>query len=131
MPDFSSAHHPFKMSVAMAYQTGCLHCITGFLFLSGKSSPEKNLPGMVLLVWKIIATCLIFCSFETLKKPTHNMKKFEELKTLVASVEEDIDKFYNKQNGAAGTRLRKAMQDLKSLAQEIRMEVQETKNKAQ
>ncbi len=59
------------------------------------------------------------------------MKKFEELKTLVASVEEDIDKFYNKQNGAAGTRLRKAMQDLKSLAQEIRMEVQETKNKAQ
>lgn len=56
------------------------------------------------------------------------MKKFEELKTLVASLEEDMDKFYNKQNGAAGTRVRKAMQDLKALAQEIRLEVQETKN---
>lgn len=56
------------------------------------------------------------------------MKKFEELKTLVASLEEDMDKFYNKENGAAGTRVRKAMQDLKTLAQEIRTEVQETKN---
>lgn len=59
------------------------------------------------------------------------MKKFEELKTLIASLEEDMDKFYNKQNGTAGTRLRKAMQDLKNLAQEIRTEVQETKNKAE
>ena len=42
------------------------------------------------------------------------MKKFEELKTLVASLEDDMDKFYNKQNGAAGTRVRKAMQDLKA-----------------
>lgn len=56
------------------------------------------------------------------------MKKFEELKSLVASLEEDMDKFYNKENGAAGTRVRKAMQDLKALAQEIRTEVQETKN---
>lgn len=59
------------------------------------------------------------------------MQKFEQLKSLIASLEGDIDKFYNKQNGAAGTRLRKAMQDLKALAQEIRTEVQETKNKAQ
>lgn len=59
----------------------------------------------------------------------NEMKKFEELKTLVSSLEEDMDKFYNKQNGAAGTRLRKAMQDMKNLAQEIRTEVQETKNK--
>lgn len=57
------------------------------------------------------------------------MKKFEELKALIASLEGDIDKFYNKENGAAGTRLRKAMQDLKGLAQEIRTEVQEMKNK--
>jgi len=57
------------------------------------------------------------------------MKKFEELKTFIASLEEDMDKFYNKQNGAAGTRVRKAMQDLKALAQEIRIEVQELKSK--
>jgi hypothetical protein len=59
------------------------------------------------------------------------MKKFEDLKAMIASLEDDVDKFYNKQNGAAGTRVRKAMQDLKTLAQEIRTEVQETKNKEQ
>ena len=57
------------------------------------------------------------------------MKKFEELKILVASLETDADKFYNKANNAAGTRIRKGMQDLKNLAQAIRLEVQETKNK--
>ncbi|MES2455223.1 MAG: histone H1 [Bacteroidota bacterium] len=57
------------------------------------------------------------------------MKKFNEVKELVASLEADADKFYSKSNSAAGTRLRKGMQDLKSLAQEIRLEVQETKNK--
>jgi ribosomal protein L14E/L6E/L27E len=57
------------------------------------------------------------------------MKKFEELKALIASVEEDADKFYNKENSAAGVRIRKIMQDLKNLAQEIRTEVQDLKNK--
>jgi hypothetical protein len=57
------------------------------------------------------------------------MKKFDELKKLVTALEADADKFYNKSNSAAGTRVRKGMQDLKNLAQEIRLEVQETKNK--
>ncbi|MBL7849028.1 MAG: histone H1 [Cyclobacteriaceae bacterium] len=57
------------------------------------------------------------------------MKKFEELKSLIASIENDADKFYNKGNSAAGTRVRKGMQDLKNLAQAIRAEVQELKNK--
>jgi Histone H1-like protein Hc1 len=57
------------------------------------------------------------------------MKKFEELKSLIASIENDADKFYNKGNSAAGTRVRKGMQDLKNLAQTIRAEVQELKNK--
>jgi Histone H1-like protein Hc1 len=57
------------------------------------------------------------------------MKKFEELKSLIASIEFDADKFYNKGNSAAGTRVRKGMQDLKNLAQAIRAEVQELKNK--
>jgi hypothetical protein len=57
------------------------------------------------------------------------MKKFEELKTLIASLEADADKFYNKGNSAAGTRIRKGMQDLKNAAQAIRAEVQELKNK--
>jgi len=57
------------------------------------------------------------------------MKKFEELKALIASIEADADKFYNKANSAAGTRVRKGMQDLKNIAQAIRSEVQELKNK--
>jgi len=56
------------------------------------------------------------------------MKKFTEAKNLIASLEADADKFYSKANSAAGTRLRKGMQDLKNLAQAIRLEVQEVKN---
>lgn len=58
------------------------------------------------------------------------MKRFNEVKELIASLEADADKFYNKANSAAGTRVRKGMQDLKNMAQAIRLEVQETKNKA-
>lgn len=58
------------------------------------------------------------------------MKRFNEVKELIASLEADADKFYNKANSAAGTRVRKGMQDLKNMAQAIRLEVQETKNKS-
>jgi len=57
------------------------------------------------------------------------MKRFEELKSMVDSLEGDFEKFYDKGNNAAGTRVRKGMQDLKNLAQEIRLEVQDIKNK--
>ena len=57
------------------------------------------------------------------------MKKFTEAKNLFESLEADADQFYNKANSAAGTRVRKGMQDLKNLAQAIRLEVQGTKNK--
>lgn len=57
------------------------------------------------------------------------MEKFEKLKEIVSSVEADAQKFYDGGNGAAGTRVRKAMQDLKVLAQDIRAEVTEMKNK--
>ena len=56
------------------------------------------------------------------------MKKFEELKKLIESLEADADKFYKKGNSAAGTRIRKGMQDVKNMAQAIRLEIQETKN---
>ncbi|WP_448636506.1 histone H1 [Pedobacter panaciterrae] len=55
------------------------------------------------------------------------MEKFSKVKELLASVEADAEKFYNSGNNAAGTRVRKAMQDLKVLAQEIRAEVTEKK----
>ncbi|MHA4896813.1 histone H1 [Pedobacter sp. PWIIR3] len=56
------------------------------------------------------------------------MEKFTKLKELVATIEADAAKFYNSGNGAAGTRVRKGMQELKNLAQEIRTEITETKN---
>ena len=57
------------------------------------------------------------------------MEKFEQLKELLASIEADADKFYNKGSKAAGTRVRGGMQEIKALAQEIRNEVTALKNK--
>jgi hypothetical protein len=59
------------------------------------------------------------------------MNRFEQLRTLVLELEGDFVKFYDKDNQAAGTRVRKGMQDLKNLAQEIRIEVQNSKNAAE
>ena len=56
------------------------------------------------------------------------MEKFEKVKEVIAAIEADVEKFYNAGNAAAGTRVRKGMQDLKTLAQEIRTEVTEKKN---
>ncbi|WP_209331714.1 histone H1 [Lunatimonas salinarum] len=56
------------------------------------------------------------------------MSRFSEIKDLVMSLEADFEKFYEKKNQAAGTRVRKGMQDLKNLAQDIRKEVQDIKN---
>lgn len=53
---------------------------------------------------------------------------YEKMYTLLNEVEDDIKKFDERGNKAAGTRVRKTMQDLKKLAQEIRVEVQERKN---
>jgi hypothetical protein len=57
------------------------------------------------------------------------MNRYQQLKDLIASLEGDFVKFYDKENSAAGTRVRKGMQDLKNLAQEIRVEIQDVKNK--
>ena len=56
------------------------------------------------------------------------MNRFEEIRDKVLSLEGDFQKFYDKGNQAAGTRVRKGMQELKTLAQNIRVEVQDRKN---
>ena len=58
------------------------------------------------------------------------MNNFSKLKDLVMSMEDDFEKFYDKKNAAAGTRVRKGMQDLKNMAQQYRLEVQNMKNTA-
>jgi hypothetical protein len=56
------------------------------------------------------------------------MNNFNKIKDLVLSLESDFEKFYEKNNSAAGTRVRKGMQELKNLAQDIRKEIQDAKN---
>lgn len=56
------------------------------------------------------------------------MENYNKLKDLVASIETDADKFFNNGNSAAGTRVRKGLQEVKTLAQEIRNAVTAKKN---
>ena len=52
---------------------------------------------------------------------------FDELQNAINDCQADITKFVEG-NNSAGTRVRKAMQIVKSLAQNVRVEVQEQKN---
>ena len=56
------------------------------------------------------------------------MSRIDEIKNLMTELEEDLVKFYDKGNKAAGTRARKQLQDLKKLSQDIRLEIQDMKN---
>jgi len=64
--------------------------------------------------------------FFTLKP--HFMNQFETVKNMLMSMEADFVKFYDKGNSAAGTRVRKGLQDLKVKCQELRLEIQNMKN---
>jgi len=52
---------------------------------------------------------------------------FDRLQDVVNDCQTDVIKFVDG-NNSAGTRVRKAMQAVKSLAQEVRVEVQDQKN---
>ena len=52
---------------------------------------------------------------------------FDSLQDVINDCQSDVTKFVDG-NNSAGTRVRKAMQTVKSLAQGIRVEVQEQKN---
>jgi hypothetical protein len=54
--------------------------------------------------------------------------RYAELQALVAGMAADFEKFYKDGNKAAGTRVRLAMQELKTFAQNVRNEVQSIKN---
>ena len=53
---------------------------------------------------------------------------FDELQDTVNDCQTDLTKFVDG-NNSAGTRVRKAMQSIKAIAQLVRVEVQEQKNK--
>ena len=52
---------------------------------------------------------------------------FDDLQDVINDCQNDVTKFVEG-NNSAGTRVRKAMQAVKSLAQEVRVEVQDQKN---
>ncbi len=52
---------------------------------------------------------------------------FDDLQDVVNDCQTDVIKFVEG-NNSAGTRVRKAMQTVKKLAQEVRVEVQDQKN---
>lgn len=54
------------------------------------------------------------------------LESYESLKSLVASVEDDVKKAAGG-NRAAGTRVRKEMQEVKNLAQDLRKKILEAR----
>ena len=81
----------------------------------------------------------LFIGFKNCEKPDSNgvrffyvnniadiciiMTTFEKLKQILLDTQGDVDKFTEKKNQAAGTRVRAAMQQIKALAQEVREQV--------
>jgi ABC-type Zn uptake system ZnuABC Zn-binding protein ZnuA len=56
------------------------------------------------------------------------MNKYDELTQAVKNLEPDFQKFYEKGQAAAGTRLRKGLSELRKLAQDVRKEIQDLKS---
>jgi len=53
--------------------------------------------------------------------------KYTQLVEFVKNMEPDVEKFYTKGQSAAGTRVRKALSELKKMSQDMRNEVQAIK----
>ena len=54
------------------------------------------------------------------------MEEYQQLKDMIAAIEDDIVKAQGG-NKAAGTRVRKAMQEIKQLAQNVRTKILEAR----
>lgn len=55
------------------------------------------------------------------------MEHLEELRQEVKAMTDEADKFFNANNKAAGTRARKHLQEIKKIAQKLRVAIQEAK----
>jgi hypothetical protein len=53
--------------------------------------------------------------------------EFAKIKEIVASIDEDIEKFYDNGNKSAGIRARVGLQDIKKIAQKIRLDISEVR----
>ena len=59
---------------------------------------------------------------------TNTPSTLNEMINLLETVKTDYDKFYIDGNSSAGTRVRKAMMQIKTSAHDVRTHVQTTKN---
>ena len=51
------------------------------------------------------------------------LTSYDDLVALLESIRSDVEKVEVKKNKAAGTRVRKAMQEVKKLAQQVRQDI--------
>jgi len=54
--------------------------------------------------------------------------RFQDFSKIVEAMEGDFEKFYDKEVGAAGTRVRKHLQELAKMCKEVRNDVTAVKN---
>lgn len=54
-------------------------------------------------------------------------EKYQQMIEHLKSLENDVHKFYDKEQAAAGTRVRKGLSELKKMAQDMRNEIQDIK----
>jgi len=52
------------------------------------------------------------------------MDKINEIRSMLDAMGKDLEKFYAKNQNSAGTRLRKALNDVRKKCQEMRNEIQ-------
>ncbi|MBM4158956.1 MAG: hypothetical protein FJ216_09305 [Ignavibacteria bacterium] len=67
---------------------------------------------------------LIFYKF---KKGKEEMEKFNLIQQKLEEMKTDIEKFYTKEQNAAGSRLRKQLNEIRKVAAEIRKDIQNIK----
>jgi len=53
--------------------------------------------------------------------------EFAKIKEIIASIDEDVEKFYDKDNKSAGIRVRVGLQEVKKLAQSIRLNISQVR----
>ena len=56
------------------------------------------------------------------------MEKLQQIREILDGMQKDIEKFYDKSQNAAGTRIRKELNNIRKLAAEMRKEIQDVRN---
>lgn len=57
-----------------------------------------------------------------------SQNRFQDFQKIIEAMESDFEKFYDKEVGAAGTRVRKHLQELSKLCKDVRNDVTAVKN---